>query len=87
MALDNNRVGLTTGIVFSGVHFVWALLVALGLAKPLADFVVGMHFMQNPMAMTSFSLGKALMLVVLAFVVAYAVGWLFASVYNKLGSK
>jgi len=87
MALDNNRVGLTAAVVFSGIHLVWALLVSLGLAKPLADFMFGLHFMQNPMAMASFSLGNALMLVVLAFAVSYVFGWLFAFVYNKLGSK
>jgi len=85
--LDRNRVGLTVAVFWSGLHLLWLLLVALGLAKPLLDLLLRWHMFQAQYSLASFSFSMALMLLVVTFAVGYAFGWLLALVYNKMGGK
>lgn len=80
--LHPHKVGLTLGI-FAGLgHVVWSLLVVMGLAKPLVDWLLSLHFVSVSFTLASFDLTNTALLVVVAVVWGYIVGYVFASVWN-----
>ncbi len=85
--LDQNKVALATGGFLGLFHALWSLLVAVGFAQPLLDFVYSLHFLNNPFSVASFDLGRALLLVVMTFVVGYAIGWVFTMIWNMVVKK
>ncbi len=84
MELNPSKVALTLGVLLGGWHLVWSVLVALGLAPPLLDFIFSMHMLANPYQVTGFDVTKAGILVVITFMVGYVVGYIFANVWNKV---
>lgn len=84
MKLNNSKVALTVGVFVSGMHVLWSVLVAIGLAQPLLDFIFSIHMIANPYQVMIFSLTSAITLVIVTFVVGYVVGWVFAEVWNRL---
>lgn len=80
--LNKNSIGLALGFFFGLGHLVWVLLVGMGLAKPFMDWVLSLHFLTLSYSLTSFNLGTGLMLVVFTFVCGYALGWVFAAIWN-----
>lgn len=83
MKFKENSLAMTFGIVLGLWHAFWSLLVLLGFAQGILDFIYGIHFLNNPFTVYSFNLGTALTLVVFTSVVGYAVGWIFAIIWNK----
>jgi hypothetical protein len=84
--LHVHKVGLAVGTFAALVHAVWALLVAMGYGLGKLNFVLGMHFISVPVTMTAFSWGGGLMLVVLAGIMGYVAGAVFAWIWNKVGA-
>lgn len=82
--MNKNTIGLILGTFFGIVHVFWALLVAIGLAQPLMNFIFDIHFINNPYQIIQFDLGKALLLVIVTFAIGYIFGWIFAAIWNKL---
>ncbi len=80
--MNGHVVGMVVGLLLALVHFGWSMLVMLGLAAGLLDFVFSLHFLSNPYVLQPFDWGKAVMLWVLTFVVGYVAGWLFTWVWN-----
>lgn len=83
MQISKNKTGLTFGFLISFMHLIWSLLVALGLAQMLVNFVLNMHMIGLPIFIMPFSLIKALVLIIITFVVGYIFGWLMAYFWNK----
>ncbi|MFH1170288.1 MAG: hypothetical protein V1704_01890 [Candidatus Vogelbacteria bacterium] len=83
MQIDKNKTGLTFGFLISLMHLFWSVLVALGIAQVLLDFILGLHMISLPMTVMPFDFAKALMLVVVTFVSGYIFGWLMAFFWNK----
>ena len=74
------------GFLLGGLHLLWALLVLVGWAQMLLDFVFSLHFLDNPYFVNEFDLGRAIMLVVVTFGVGYFVGWVSGVLWNMLGA-
>lgn len=82
MKLHPHKVGLTLG-TFAGLgHVLWSALIAMGMAKPLVDWVLSLHFVSVDFALFGFDLMNAVKLVVFASIWGYVVGYVFASVWN-----
>lgn len=82
--LDKNKLGLTLGIFGAILHAIWSLLVAItpsGVQRFL-DWLVTLHSMSMPVAIMPFNLMNAVLLVIAVFVIWYALGWIFAAVWN-----
>lgn len=84
MKLNPSKAALTLGVLTGGFHLVWSLLVALSLAQPLLDFIFSIHMLVNPYQVTGFDVTKAGILIVITFAVGYGMGYIFASIWNRV---
>ena len=78
-----NSAGLALGLLVGGLHFLWVLLIAVGAAQPLADFIFWLHFVRPKYVIDSFDLFRATALVLLSACVGYIVGVVFAFIWNQ----
>jgi hypothetical protein len=82
--ISAHKVGLVVGFVISGLHVLWTILVAVGLAQMLVDFVLWAHMVHLSVVIGPFDVGTALTLIVVTFIVGYAVGRLVGTVWNRV---
>lgn len=88
MKLDQNKTALSLGIFIALMHVGWVVLVAIGLAQKLMDFIYNLHFLNNPFNVMSFDLATSAILIIITFVVGYVMGWFFALIWNiSMGKK
>ena len=77
------KAGLTFGKFLGGLHIVWVTLVALGWAQALLDFSLWAHMVSIPVVVVkTFDFSAAVTVVVVATIVGYAVGYMFARLWN-----
>ena len=84
--LSKNQVGLTLGIFAALVHLVWLIAVAIGIQKAV-DWILLLHSIKLDLILTNVVILNALMLIIIAFIGGYLVGWVFAAIYNWAGKK
>jgi len=80
--LDSNQMGLATGGFVAGIHFLWSLLVALGVAQVLLDWIFSLHFVNNPYRVHPFDLVTCVTLLIVTFIVGYLLGWISTWLWN-----
>lgn len=85
--LDPKKVGLTVGTFAALVHLVWSVIVAIGWGQALLTFVVTLHMIIPAATVGPFGFGMAAALVILAGIVGYAAGFVFATIWNKVHTK
>ena len=78
------RGGLVSAMLLGGWHLLWAVLVALGLAQPLIDFIFWLHFIKPVYVVGSFDIWIGALLVGLTALFGYGVGWVLAVLWNKI---
>ena len=83
MAIDPMRTGLIFGLFLAVFHAFWALLVALGWAQALTDFVFWAHFITPPYHIEPFAWPRAAILVGFVFLVGVVLGGLGAMLWNS----
>ena len=81
--IDKNKTGLTFGLLTGLFHLFWSILVALGLAQALVNFIFTIHMLNISITVMPFDVIKALLLIIVTFVVGYIFGWLMAFFWNK----
>ncbi len=82
--LNKNKTGLALGLFVGFLHLVWSVLLALGLAEPLMNFIENLHSIDNATMLLPFDLGRSIGLVLLTLVVGYIFGYIFATIWNKV---
>lgn len=65
------------GICLASLHACWALLVALGWAQPLMDFIFKVHMLNSPFQVQAFSLPLAVALIGITFLIGCFYGAVF----------
>jgi len=85
--LSEYQTGLVLGAFFGLAHAVWAFVVYLGFAQTWLDFVLDLHFLENPFIVSAFDMQKAVMLVAVTAIVGYVAGFVFANVWNLVMTK
>ncbi len=83
-AINPVKAGLAFGAVVALVHASWALIVAVGLAQRLVDFIFWLHFVQPVYIILPFNIVTAVMLVAMTAVCGFVMGCLFAIFWNRL---
>lgn len=88
--LHKHTVGLAVGATAAILHAVWAVIVALmpQAAQAIIDGHAAVHFVSRPVqTLLPFTLGGAVMLVIVTFITGYIVGCVFAYAYNWAVSR
>lgn len=80
--ISPNRAGLAVGAVFALFHLCWAMMIALGFAQPMIDFMLWLHMIKPFIVVDAFSIGRAVGLIVLTGVIGYLMGAVFAALWN-----
>ncbi len=75
------------GAFVGGIHLLWSVIVAVGLAQPLVDFILSVHFLNNPFTVAQFDLWFAFLLVAITSIVGFVVGWFLAFLWNRFQTK
>jgi len=81
--LNEKQVALTLGTFAALMHLVWSILVATGVAQGLVNWSIELHMMAFQITVGAFSLVSAIELIVVAFIIGSAVGFVFATIWNK----
>lgn len=82
--LNKNKVGLALATIVGGLHVVWSLLIAFGWAQSYVDFVFNVHMVKPIVVVNDFNFGLAVALIIIATIIGYVVGYIFATVWNRL---
>ena len=81
------RTGSVLGLVLGGWHLCWSILVALGWAQPVVNFVFWMHFIKPIYVIEPFEIGRAVVLTLVTAAAGFVFGFLFALIWNGLRPK
>jgi hypothetical protein len=76
------KAGPVLAIIIGGWHLCWSVLVALGWAQPLIDFVFWIHFIKPIYVIEPFEVTRAAILVLVTASIGYVLGSIFALVWN-----
>jgi hypothetical protein len=79
-----NKVGLVFAAVIGGWHLIWAVLVLLGWAQPIIDFIFWAHMIQPVYVIKPFNPSAALTLIIMTAATGYVFGFVGATIWNKL---
>ncbi len=83
-AINPFKAGLTLGMLLAAMHAMWALMIALGMAQAIIDFIFWIHFLKPVFVIVPFNIGIAVILVAVTGSIGFIVGWLFSVFWNRL---
>lgn len=72
------------GVLIGSWHVFWAILVLVGWAQPIIDFIFWAHMIQPIYVIKAFDPKAALILIAITFLTGYAFGFVGALIWNKL---
>lgn len=79
-----NKVGIVFAVLLGGIHLLWSVLIALGVAQSFYDFVLWAHMIHLPLVVGPFDMTASVVLVLMTAVMGYLVGNVGARVWNRL---
>jgi len=82
--LNKNKAGLVTGGFLGLWHVIWSMFAALGWLQALTHFVLRLHFVDISYKIMPFSIRKAVVLVAVASLAGYVLGYVVASIWNRV---
>ncbi|MBI3385823.1 hypothetical protein HY031_01930 [Candidatus Gottesmanbacteria bacterium] len=85
--LNGNTVGMIVGAFLGLLHLGWSVLVSMGLAQGLLNWIFDLHMLSNPYVVMQFDMTKAVTLVIFTSVVGYVDGWVFSWIWNMMVKK
>jgi hypothetical protein len=88
MAIKMNRIhahslGLAFGVFLALWHILWALLIWIGAAQWLLDFVFRLHMITPPYKVVAFNFATALALVLITACIGYFTGFVIGVIWNR----
>jgi len=83
-SINPNKAALAVGALMGAWHLIWSLLVAVGLAQPLLDFLFWIHFIKPVYVVEPFEFIRAAILVAVTGGIGYGTGLVFALLWNRL---
>lgn len=83
--LNPHRLGLVLAPLLGGWHLLWALLVALGWAQPVIDFIFWIHFIKPIYVIEPFDIERSVILIAVTSSIGYAGGYCLGLLWNWIG--
>ena len=80
--LHIGKIGLVVAAILGGFHLWWSILILLGWAQPVIDFVFWLHFIKPVYVIEPFEAGRAAMLVAMTAAMGFGIGLVFACIWN-----
>lgn len=82
-----HSLGLVFGVFLALWHTLWALLVWIGAAQWLLDFVFRLHMITPPYKVMTFSFGTAFALVLITASIGYVTGFAIGVIWNRCAGR
>lgn len=82
--ISPSKTALTFGLLIGGFHVVWSVLVALGLAQALIDFIFWAHMLTVPVVVKAFDATAAVTLIIVTAIIGSVFGYCMAVIWNWL---
>ena len=82
--VNSIKLGIAFGVLLGATHLSWGLLVALGWAQSLMDFVFWMHFIRPIYVIQPFSLLTSAILVIVTSLSGFFIAFIFGVILNGL---
>ena len=79
-----SKVGFVIASLIGGSHFVWVILVVLGWAQPLINFIFWAHMIRPVYVVGPFNAVAAVTLLAITFSSGYVFGYIGGSLWNRL---
>lgn len=83
MTLSPWRAGMALGVFLGAWHFAWSIMVAVGWADAILQFVLRIHFLQLQISMAPFDVNLAATLVAVTTLIGFILGFVFALLWNS----
>ena len=84
MRIQPHKIGLLLGTLTGGMHFCWSLLVLLGWAQPLINFIFWAHMIQPIYVIKAFDPVAALTLILITTGIGYLVGVIGGALWSRI---
>ena len=82
--LHTHKTGIAVAALAVAGHVAWSIVVVLGFGQWWVDFILGLHFMQVPVTILPFNFVTAVELWVVVAIVGYVLGYIFATIWNRV---
>lgn len=79
-----NKVGFVIGALIGGWHLAWIILILLGCAQSILDFVFWAHMIRPVYFVEPFNPAAAATLIAVTFVIGYVFGFIGAMIWNRI---
>jgi hypothetical protein len=83
-SINVHALGAAFAVLLGCSHLGWSILVLLGWAQPILDFIFWLHFLEPPYRVGPFGPGRALALIAVTSGIGYALGAFAGIVWNRL---
>jgi hypothetical protein len=80
--VNKHKLGMVLGAWMGLMHAMWAVLVWIGAAEALWDWILSLHFLSISFVVMDFNLWVSLLLIVVTSVIGYVAGWIFGAIWN-----